>query len=345
MTDSHGKKSGSGRKTGILVGVVVLLIVALSGGWYWAADKLDETVRAVSARLSDSGKRLDCNEQDVAGYPFRIGLRCASLIYEDPQAGISVTGGALRSAAQLYRPGHVVAELDSPVDLSLPGLAPLTLDWENLQSSSRINTSGPQRASLVIRDLDVSANDFGTRDLLAEISELQLHARASETDPGDLDVALSADEWLIDDNGFGGIKPFRLNFIASLKQGHSLLLSGTDLQAYLMANGGEGTVQELTLGTLDGGVLSLSGPLSIDRQGRLSGDITIDMEEPAKLVAQISTVFPPAGPMLENTAGFLQGFAKQENGKAVIRDLPLAIEKGKVFAGFFEVGEIPPLFR
>ncbi len=337
--------SGSKKKTIFLISLIVVLIAGLSGGWYWAAGKLGETVRNFSQTLSKEGKTLECDDQDVVGYPFRIGLRCKNLSFSDPDSGISVNGGALRSAAQLYRPGHVVAEFDAPYDINLPGLAPLTLDWSNLRTSSRLNMQGMQRVSLQVSNLDISANDFGQRDLLANLSDLQMHARAGENDPRSLDVALSAQDWKIDDNGSGQIEPVRFNFVGNLEGGHAALVSGADLFSLLRSRGGNGTVSDLTLATQSGGRVSVSGPVEIDTQGRLSGKITINLDEPAKLISYVTSVFPPAEPTLGGIGKYLEALAKKEDGKAIVRDLTLSIDKGRVFAGFLEIGQIPPLFQ
>ena len=344
MSEHPALSRRSKGKISLIIAVIALLAIGLSVAWYWAAGKLDETVTGFAQTLQNDGKVLKCGEQNVAGYPFRIGVFCTNLVYTDPVSGVAVAGGALRSAAQLYRPGHVVAELDSPFDVTLPGLAPLTLDWSNLKTSSKVTTQGPQRISIVVDALGISANDFGDRDLLATMNELQLHGRPGADDPASLDVALSADQWLVDDNGAGIVEPVDFRFAGRLADGFANLQEGSDLMAVLKSRGGEGRLDNFTLTTNSGGMLNISGPLSIDPKGRLSGELTINAEDPEKLVNYVSTVFPPAGSALANTAQYLQAFARQEGGKAVIRDFKLSIRKGKVIAGFFEIGELPRLF-
>lgn len=344
MTEDSNLSRRSKGKIGFLIGLVALLVFGLSAAWYWAAGQLDDTVTGFARTLESDGKVLRCSEQDVAGYPFRIGLFCTNVIYTDPVSGISVAGGPLRSAAQLYRPGHVVAELDAPYDVTLPGLAPLTLDWTAFRSSSRVTTGGPQRLSVVVDELGVSANDFGQRDLLAKMKELQLHTRPGGDDPRSLDIALSAQSWLVDDNGAGLIESVDLSFSANVEEAFAALQSGRDLLDLLRSNGGRAMLDDFTLATQDGGRVNISGPLEVGRNGRVSGQLTINMDDPARLVAYVSTVFPPIRQSLDNTAQYLQAFATQDGGRAKIRDFKLTIREGKVIAGFFEIGEIPRLF-
>lgn len=344
MSEHPALTKRSKGKIGLILAVIAVLVIGLSAAWYWAAGKLDASLSGVAANLEKDGKVLKCAEQTVAGYPFRIGVFCKNVVFTDPVSGVSVAGGALRSAAQLYRPGHVVAELDSPYDVTLPGLAPLTIDWSNLKTSTNVSSSGLQRVSLVVDGLGVSANDFGDRDLLARMNELQLHARPGEADARSLDVALSADEWLVDDNGAGIVEPIALNFAGNLEEGFAALQAGADLIEQFRQQGGAGRLDDFTVTTRSGGRLSVSGPLSVDRKGRLSGQLTINAEDPEKIVAYVASVFPPAAAALGNTTQYLEAFARREGGKAIIRDFKLTIDKGKVIAGFFEVGKLPRLF-
>jgi hypothetical protein len=51
----------------------------------------------------------------VRGYPFRLEVFCTALDVARPAEGLTVKAGAFRSAAQVYEPRRVYAELDSPV--------------------------------------------------------------------------------------------------------------------------------------------------------------------------------------------------------------------------------------
>lgn len=345
MTDQTMPKPASKRKAGYFVGFILLLILGFSGGWYWASGKLDQTVTDFSAGMKRDGKSLICSNQLVRGYPFRLGIFCDSVAYEDPASGILVSGNALRSAAQLYRPGHVVAEVDAPFEVSMPGFAPMTLDWANLKSSANIGTSGFQRMSIVADELKISANDFGERDLLGSLSQLQFHARPSPNDAvNDLDVAFSGEQWVIDDNGANQIEPIAFSLLFDLEDGLQIVQTGQDLISVLKANGGVAALKEFMIKTEGGGRFLVSGPLEINRKGQLSGDLVLEFDDPQKLVAYSQSVFPPLGESLAQFSQYLDAFAKQSDGMVKIRDLKISIRKGKILLGFFEIGKIPRLF-
>ncbi len=345
MTEQVSVPPASKRKVGYFIGFILFLIVGLSAGWYWASGKLDQTVTDISANLKRGGKELVCANQMVRGYPFRIGVFCDSVTYEDPTSGVKVSGNGVRSAAQLYKPGHVVAEIDAPFDLSIPGLAPMTLDWRLLKSSGKVNTSGFQRVSIIADDFKISANDFGERDLLGSLSQLQFHARPSPKDAqNDLDVAFSGDQWIIDDNGANQNEPIAFSPQMDLENGLRIIQTRQDLLSVLRANGGAAELKEFMIRTDSGGRILVSGPLQLSQEGLVSGNLVLELDDPQQLVLYSQSVFPPLAESLEKYSQYLEAFASKSSGKVKIRDLKISIKEGKIFLGFFEIGQIPRLF-
>lgn len=344
MDDLKAVSSRSKRRFGYLTALILILIGAVSAGWYWAAGKLDQSVIAVKSYFELAGKKFECANHEVRGYPFRIGVFCDRIRFDDPGKGVTITGNEFRSAAQLYKPGHVVAEIDGPFDVSVPGLAPLFINWENLKSSAVGGLSGFERMSVVVDDLTVSANDFGVKDLLGSIEQLQFHARQVSENTG-LEVALSAQQWLVDDGGSGTIQPIAISLDAEMQGLLDYLHQQKDILEEIKLNGAKGFLRNLSITTKDGGNLIVSGPIEINRNGLLSGQLNVDLDDPNKLVGYASSVFPPAGEALGNMTQYLEAFARTNGGKVQIRDFKISIKEGKIILGFFEVGTIPALFQ
>ncbi|MCB1387511.1 MAG: DUF2125 domain-containing protein [Nitratireductor sp.] len=342
------KKRSGAFKAGLFVGFILLLGAGLTAAWFFAAGKIEQTVNGARQQLAERGIAADCDGMAVRGFPFRIGLFCRSMHYADPVGGVTVSGKALRSAAQLYRPGHVVAELDGPLEITAPGFVPLSLNWQNLQTSTRVSTGGLRRFSLVTDRLDVSARDFGVPDLLGSLEQLQFHLRAGDEDAGggaaDLEASLRADGWQIDDGGTGLIEPVDLSVSALAENGLAVAMSGQDLLAWVRANGGALKRSDITFSTRSGGRLRLRGPLQVDGRGRLSGEIEVDLDDPSKLVDYAASIFPPARDMLAQPVGYLEQMAADNNGRREIRGLKLLIDKGSVRLGFIEIARLPRLF-
>src|ERR1700733_6717410 len=57
---------------------VLLLIAAAawSAFWFYSASRVDETADAWRAREARSGRVYECARRSVAGYPFRLEVRC-----------------------------------------------------------------------------------------------------------------------------------------------------------------------------------------------------------------------------------------------------------------------------
>jgi len=191
----------------------------------------------------------------------------------------------------------------------------------------------------------VAANDGGQLTPLAGIEYAIVHARPAPDGEGNrtsaLQLAAKVDGWDIEDwsdTPEGEIEAVDIVFNATLKDGLTVITSGRDLIDWLRENGGEAVVEQLTLSTRSGGRFALSGPLSISQSGRVSGEVTVSVSSPDKLIIYAGKVFPPIEAMLQDTMG-LTGMAGE------VENLKLTLVDGKVFAGFFPLGEIPPLFR
>ena len=342
------KRSSPMRKFWLLVAVIVLLAGGLCGAWYYGANRLELEIASLKQRLTDEGVAADCEGQEIRGFPFRLGVFCDTFFYADPVNGVTVSGSAIRSAAQLYRPGHVVSETDGPLKVSAPGLVPLLLDWEKLRSSVRISMSGLRRTSLVAENISVSADDLGLVDLLGTMRGLQMHLLAGDEngngEPQDLVASAAIDGWQIDDGGTGQIEPVDFSLLVTVRDGLALAVSGQDPLTVLRSQGGEADLAGIEFSTGDGGRLRASGPLQLGRNGKLSGELELDLDDPQKLVDYAASVFPPAREMLGNVASYLEAFSANTGGRTQVRGLKLTLRDNKVLLGFIELAELPRFY-
>lgn len=356
---SHAMKENKAEtkmvRTGILAGkvwllaaVIVILAAGLCGAWFYGANRLEQEIASLKQRLSNEGVAAGCEGQEIRGFPFRLGVFCKAFFYADPVNGVTVSGNAIRSAAQFYRPGHVVGETDGPLKVSVPGLVPLLLDWEKLRSSMRVSMSGLRRSSLVAEGVRVSADDLGLADLLGTIDAVQLHVLAGDESgsgtPKDLVASADIDGWQIDDGGLGQIKPLDLALLLDVRDGLAMATSGEDPLLILRSRGGEIRLAELEISTGDGGRLKARGPLQLGRNGKLSGEVELDLDDPQKLVEYAASIFPPARDVLGDVVSYLDAFASNTAGRTKIRGLKLTLRDNKVLLGFIELAELPRLY-
>src|SRR6202035_5853856 len=104
---------------------VLLLIAAAawSAFWFYAASEAEVKADAWRAQEAKPGRVYDCARRTVAGFPFRLEVRCdgatVSLISQTAgqaatQAPITAELGQILIVAQVYDPKLLIAEFTAP---------------------------------------------------------------------------------------------------------------------------------------------------------------------------------------------------------------------------------------
>src|ERR1700724_2095440 len=142
----------------LFIAPVLLVIAAIiwSAFWFYAASQVDVQADAWRAREAKSGRVFDCAKRSVAGYPFRLEIRCddasVSLISQTAGAQAPVTAklGEILVVAQVYDPKLVIAEFTAPATISdRAAQASYVVNWRLGRSSVVGLPAVPQRASVV----------------------------------------------------------------------------------------------------------------------------------------------------------------------------------------------------
>lgn len=331
MTSSAEPKPNYSRRFYWLAAFIVLLFGGYSLGWFWLAGRLESQSRTIIAELNRDGVTADCVNQTVRGFPFRLGLFCDNVSYEDSRTQISARAGSLRSAAQIYQPTRLVLELDGPLVASGPGMAPLKLNWELLHASARMALPLPQRLSVEAKGLTGQfAPDGTTMQPLFTAASAEGHLRPNGND---IDWAGSFTGLAVDANVLDGRQLPLLNGSAdaTLTDGIALIEGGAK-----SLRGTSGTIRTLSLATSDATDITLSGPFSIDADGLIDATLRVTVRDPRGVSTALGAAFPEAKRQIE------QGFA----GLALLGrepSLPLRIVKGRATLGFIPLGQIPPV--
>ena len=123
---------------------VLLLIAAAawSAFWFYAASQVDVAADAWRAQEAKSGRIYDCAKRSVAGFPFRLEVRCdgasVSLISQTagrPRAApVTAKLGEILVVAQVYDPKLLIAEFTAPATISES--RPRTVDDGELEQGS-----------------------------------------------------------------------------------------------------------------------------------------------------------------------------------------------------------------
>jgi hypothetical protein len=312
---------------------IVILFGGYSAGWFYVADRFQKEIDRSLAAVNKGSISADCANAEIRGFPFRLGLYCDAVGYGDDAKKVYATAGSFRSAAQIYQPTHVVAELDPPLRVSVPGIVPLWLDWDNLKSSVRLATPLPQRVSVEAEGLsgqtDPGDDDDSEPASLFSAEDAQVHLRPNGPD---LDAAASFVNLQVDPDAVGGRQLPVMNGDAdmTLKDGAGVFASRPE-----SLRGKSGEIRRLELSSGNAAV-SVSGPLSVGADGLVDAELTIKVRDPKGVAALAATAFPEAKSRID------QGFS----GLALLGNepsLPLKIVKGEMTLGFIPLGKLEPL--
>src|ERR1700739_1852699 len=179
---------------------VLLLIaaVAWSAFWFFAASEVDVKADAWRAQEAKSGRIYDCAKRSVAGFPFRLEVRCdgASVSLQSQTAGQAATQapitanlGEILVVAQVYDPKLLIAEFTAPATISDRGGSPsMLVNWRTARSSVVGLPAIPQRASLVFDDPSVNRINGSVQTPLAQARHIELHGRLADGAPLDRPV-------------------------------------------------------------------------------------------------------------------------------------------------------------
>jgi len=171
----------------------ILLLVAAaawSAFWFFAASQVDARADAWRAQEAKSGRVYDCAKRSVAGFPFRLEVRCdgASVTLLSQTAAQAATQspmtaqlGEILVVAQVYDPKLLIAEFTAPATISDRGQqTSMIVNWSKAHSSVVGLPAVPQRASITFDDASVSRVDGSVQAPLAGAKHVELHGRLAE---------------------------------------------------------------------------------------------------------------------------------------------------------------------
>lgn len=327
MSSSSQNTSPYSRLVFWLASLVVAAGIIYSAVWYYSAQMLEERVQTALERLNRDGLRAHCEEPEVHGYPFRLGVRCRTVFYEDVKEGVSILAGAVETAAHIYDPTHVVMKVDSPATVFLPFLAPLHLRWEGLSVSTKLASPLPLRASAAGTNIDIAAEE-GTGAPLARMSAGELHARQVEPD---VEVAATFHDLVISDSVATGVPALEGRGLVIINDGVAMLRNrNIDLRGH------RGAIEELVVGVVgQAASISVTGPVEFDDEGLLTAQLTLRTEDPAGTGNVLAQIFPDSASHIRSAMGMLTAL-----GNAPIE---LRVDRGDIFLGFVPLGKVPPL--
>ncbi|WP_407158430.1 DUF2125 domain-containing protein [Bradyrhizobium sp. STM 3557] len=179
---------------GLFIAPVLLLIAAVAWSvfWFFAASQVDVQADAWRAREAKSGRVYDCGRRSVAGFPFRLEVRCdnPSVSLFSQAAGTALMNaklGQIMVVAQVYDPKRLIALFAGPATISNGGdpSSSFAVNWRLGEASVYGLPSVPQRGALVFDAPTISRNDGAAQTAVARADHVELHGRLVDGTPAD----------------------------------------------------------------------------------------------------------------------------------------------------------------
>jgi len=349
--------------------LVVVLALAWSALWFYAADRAKAEITTWRERESAAGRVQDCASQSVGGYPFSIEVRCDGGTLElKGMPGLRLQMPSVLAAVQVYDPKLVIAEFTGPLDISEPGRPPgYTVNWTLGQASVRGQPSGLERVSLVLEAPSVRNPASAGNDTLFRAQHLELHGRpaagSTRNDPL-IETALRLTAAVADKLHPLAAKPIDADVDTVLRGGVDLTPKPWPVRLReWQARGGELEIVKARVQQEE--VIAVgAGNLKLTPRGGLDGNLqvtVVGIEKVLKMfdierimsegqigatINALDRLIPGLGGIArQNTPGLVAALGQRTTleGKPAVA-FPVRFADGTIFLGPFQVGQVEPLF-
>lgn len=369
--------ASSARRTRARYITLLLLVVALIGGWsafwFYASGKIGETLDAWREREAKSGRVYACGSQSVGGYPFRFELDCDQVSATFSQPPIELKGRGVLVAAQVYQPNLLISEFHGPLTVATPGQpADIVVNWKLAQASVSGTPSAPERVSVAVDLPVIDRISGGSQQTLLRARHVEVHGRIAEGSARDhptVEAVLRLNGAVAPQLHPGAANPVDADINAVLRGLKDFAPKPwAERFREIQAAGGGIDIGQARL--QQGDTLAVgAGSLSINAEGRLDGQLRVTIVGlegflnaiGAQQMVQTSPALDKLAGVLDRISPGLGGAARQQvganlsaginmlgekttlEGKPAVT-LPLKFSDGAISLGPIPLGRSPALF-
>jgi hypothetical protein len=359
------------------VALLLLLAAGWSAFWFYAAGKAEETITGWLEREAQVGRIYNCGSRSIAGFPFRIEVRCAGANAQlrNLQPPLSLRLPEVLIAAQIYQPTLLISEFTGPLDIAEAGQPAVLASWTIARTSVRGNPQSPERISVVLDNAAIDRRQGAASERLFAGNHVELHARMAEGSIREspvLDIAIN----LVSASASGlhplAKIPTDLDLNTTLRGLKDLAPKPWPARfREIQESGGRIEVKNARVKQSDW-LLVGAGNLGLTPNGRLDGELRLTIAGLDKLLQTLGVEYlsrpgagsdrlnsainaldrllPGLGSVAREHAGAgaaagvsLLGEPAQLEGRAAV-SLPLRFVDGTAYLGPLAVGQVPPLF-
>ncbi len=359
-------------------GIVIVIAIGWSVGWFYAASKAEDTVAQWRAREARGGRVHTCGSESIGGYPFRIEVRCkdAGIALRDTRPPLVLKAPSAVAAAQIYDPTLIISEFSGPMTIAESG-GPVSYiaNWKLLQASVRGTPRAPQRASVVIDEPTVDHVGVDGRTNWGQARRLAVHGRivsgSVRANPV-IDVALDVRGATAPEIHSLAAEPFDVDLEAQLR-GLKDFSPKPWPQRFREIQERGGTIDVRKMRLRQGSMIMVGdGSFGLSPNGHLDGEMKVTIAGLERFLKELGIDQPqaqnraldryaPAFNALDRVLPGLGGIARQHAGASIVAGLgligerttlegqravtvPLRFENGSVMLGPLRIGRTAPLF-
>ncbi|MHC1547842.1 DUF2125 domain-containing protein [Phyllobacterium sp. K27] len=328
----------SGKLLKYLAGFIILLGIIYTGGWFYLANQLESRVATNLAAFKEKGIDVTCDNAGADGYPLRLGLDCTKVGWADKAKNLSVVAGSFNATAQIYDPMRIVSRIEGPASVDAPGMIPLDISWKNLGSNVRLDKPLPKQLS--VEGNDIVVNQRNTPAGTAPIAIMQGGRLSFSTAEPKMSIAWSFEKLKIADNIVYEHPLPELTGAADIELENGFALLAKSERDASILRGQSGLLNNVDLGFADGSGIAISGPFSVDEEGRISGDFNVTMRNPEGVAQAMRSILPDEESTISSVLQAMAFVPKDASGAPT---LPITVKKGKMSVGFIRIGRLPSL--
>ena len=350
--------------------LVVLLAVAWTGFWFYAAARAKAEMAAWREREWQAGRFQDCASQSIGGYPFRFEVSCGAATFEikgTPTLELKLP--RVLAAVQIYDPALVIGEFTGPLDISEPGRPPsYVVNWNLGQASVRGLPSKVERASLVLEAPTVRDPRLVGGDTVFRAQHLELHGREAAGSTSDnplIETVLRVNAAVADKLHPLAAKPIDAE-VATLLRGVNDVSPKPWPERFKEWQARDGQIEIIKARVQQEDVIAVgAGKLKLTARGGLDGDLQVTVVGIEKVLKMLDIErFMSEGQIgatisaLDRLIPGLGGIARQSAAPSLVAALgqrtvlegkpavafPVRFVDGTIFLGPFQVAQVSPLF-
>jgi hypothetical protein len=319
------------------VAIALIVVAAVySAGWFLAANYATTKLERAFDGSSPLAAVLDCANMRVSGFPLRISLKCSKISINDKRNGITGSVGAFSSAAKIFRPGTVNWQLTGPaITQTSTGLA-TSVQWDSLDTAMSVGLTGMEKSTTIIKTLRTNITQGTTG------ATLNFNAAESRMDLERSDADLNAatrftDVSFVQNDGTSKLPPMIADLdVKLIGQADALNI---EKPKPIDLKGLNTELRSLNIDIGEGRTINASGPLSIDQDGYLSGELKLQISKVEGWRDAITAAYPETREIAKMAAkGLKMAFLGKGQGQVTLQ-----ITHGTVVLGFIPLGNIPPI--